>query len=266
MAEIVSLFTVFVLLHPLPAIGFTLEEPDAIIITTDNQKYDFVVRPTMYLVMPGQAKSALPEGEKVGEVLEPNRFYPSHRAAAYPASGLYPHGSMVPLWTVDWHEVNVVVSEDGHHLARLAWSRGSDLNHPAIMFYEDGKEIRSWSMRELVRNNPLCLIQEGWYFGMGQTGHSGNVLRISNGREQTVVFNMTTGEMLERTMSKCSLEFPRIPSLGLWSSATEDPLERIEQDEDHQTNYGVLLSIALGIVIILLQTKKAHKKRNRTDD
>jgi hypothetical protein len=271
------LFGIGCITIPMAALGLTLVKLDAIIITTENQKYDFVMRPSMLQAgMPGEAKPPLaqsgemilnfPKNHKGREILDPHRFNSISIASEYPASGLYDHGSKVPIWTVDWHEVDVVVAEDGHHLSRLAWNYGSDLNHPAIIFYEDGKEIRSWSMRELVDNNPLCLLKEGWYFGLDLENHSGDEIRISTRRGQTVILSLLTGEMIERTISQCPLEFPRIPELGLWSTTIQDPQASIELDEDHKTNYGVLLSFALGIVIILLQTRTAHKERNRSDD
>jgi hypothetical protein len=283
-ARIVRLFTLLGLLQPLLAHSRTVVKSDSLILTTDNQKYDFVMRPSSDHLTgcatspPMAARSGGPKDERVppsehtmGRLIINRSAWDSFcdrsvRASQYPVSGLYDHGSKVPIWTVDWHEVSVVVAEDGHHLSRLAWDYGSDLNHPAIIFYEDGKEIRSWSMRELVDNNPLCLLKEGWHFGLDLENHSGDEIRISTRGGQTVIFSLLTGEMIERTISQCPLEFPRIPELGLWSTTIQDPQASIELDEDHKTNYGVLLSIALGIVIILLQTRKAHKERNRSDD
>ena len=283
--RILWLFTLLGLLQPWLAHSHTVVKSDSLILTTDNQKYDFVMRPssdhltgcaTRPLL---RAKSGRPKNEVVhppkdtmGRMIIYGEAWGSlcersMRASQYPASGLYLHGgSKVPIWTVDWHEVDVVVSEDGHHLSRLAWNYGSDLNHPAIIFYEDGKEIRSWSMKDLVRNNPLCLFKDGWYFGVDLEDHSGEQIRVSTRRGQSILFKLTTGEMIERTVSDCSFQMPRLPDFQLMSPTTYDLREDLQENEHEMIKFLALLIISVGILIVLLHSRKEYKDRNRTDD
>jgi hypothetical protein len=68
----------------------------------------------------------------------------------YPKSGLYRNdGSSTPLWTVDWYSFSVEVSSDGRHLAKYGpWAQG--YGELALAFYEDGKEIASYRVDQLV--------------------------------------------------------------------------------------------------------------------
>jgi hypothetical protein len=283
-ARVVRLFTLLGLLQPLLAHSRTVVKSDSLILTTDNQKYDFVMRPNSENTSgcatrpPLRAKSGGPKNEvahppedTMGRLIIYRGAWDSFcessmRASQYPASGLYHHGgSKVPIWTVDWHEVDVVVSEDGHHLSRLAWNYGPDLNHPAIIFYEDGKEIRSWSMKDLVKNNPLCLLKDGWYYGVDLEDHSGEKIRVSTRRGQSILFKLTTGEMVERTVSDCSFQMPRLPDFQLMSPTTHD-LRDLQENEHEMIKFLALLIISVGILIVLLHSRKEYKDRNRTDD
>lgn len=277
-----GLFAICCITISLPAFSHKIVKSDAIIITTDNQKYDFVMRPN-----PSGSVPPPPEGEaRLNEqilanvsntmgrrIIDPRIYDPlaeiKARASQYPASGLYLHGSKVPIWTVGWHEVDLVVAEDGHHLARMAWNYGSDMTHPAIIFYEDGKEIRSWSMRELVDNNPLCLLKEGWYFGLDQKGHSGDEVRISTRRGQTVIFNLTTGVMIERTLSDCHLQMPNLFDIRLWNPITHglrEEFEKLEGKEHQMNRLLALVVISFGIIIVLLHSKKEYMHKRLSDD
>ena len=71
----------------------------------------------------------------------------------YPASGLYPNnGSNKPLWTVPWYEFDVDVASDGKHLVRWGpWPRTGDrFDTLALAFYENGREIKRYRVRDLV--------------------------------------------------------------------------------------------------------------------
>jgi hypothetical protein len=70
----------------------------------------------------------------------------------YPASGLYRKGSTKALWTVDWYSFSVSACSDGEHLVRFGpWARSSDNgNTLAVGFYRSGKEIKSYTVRDLV--------------------------------------------------------------------------------------------------------------------
>jgi hypothetical protein len=68
----------------------------------------------------------------------------------YSSSGLYPNdGSIKPLWEMGQYSWKVFVPSDGIHLARPApWP--STASDEALSFYEHGKMIRSYRVRDLV--------------------------------------------------------------------------------------------------------------------
>ena len=203
-------------------------------------------------------------------------FFAMERAiiGKYPVSGLYPHGSIVPIWTVDWHDVNVVVSGDGHHLARVNWNYDDDLNHPAITFYEDGKELRSWSMKDLVDNNVWCLLESGTYFGIelkrhiepgNNTASALDEVHFLTTRGQSLRFNLASGELVERTVNQCEVRLTLFSDMR-GEAPHVKPLQEIQLNDDHQSNHWVLLVVGAGIFIILLHSKRTYRKTKTTKD
>ncbi len=69
----------------------------------------------------------------------------------YSQSGLYKNdGSTTPLWTVDWYG-SVDLSSDGHHLIRWGpWPLMGHYAETALTFCEDGREINSYRIDQLV--------------------------------------------------------------------------------------------------------------------
>jgi hypothetical protein len=81
--------------------------------------------------------------------------------AKYPRSGLYRNdGSSTPLWTVDWYSDSIALSSDGIHLCSLAGDV-QDLSSEALVFYENGEEIRRHTVGDLVRS----MKDLSWSFG-----------------------------------------------------------------------------------------------------
>ena len=265
--------------NPSSSFGNKIRQRDALIVTTAYQMYDFVMMPSQ--PPPPKSKSAvpLPEG-KAGErrIIDPNvyDFYATERAiiGKYRASGLYPHGSIVPIWTVDWHDVNVVVSGDGHHLARMHWNYDDDLNHPEITLYEDGKELRMWSMKDLVNNNVWCLLKSGLYLGLelkrhiepgeNRTGAFDEVDFVTT-RGQSLRFNLATGELVERTINQCELRLPYLFDMR-WDAPHVNPLQEIGLNDDHPSNQWLLLTLGVGVFVILFQSRKNHRKHQKTKE
>ena len=75
----------------------------------------------------------------------------------YSQSGLYRNdGSTTPLWIVDWYASDVEISSDGHHLVKYGpWPSGSRIHlgnygELAFAFYDDGREIQSYQVGQLV--------------------------------------------------------------------------------------------------------------------
>jgi len=81
----------------------------------------------------------------------------------YPSSGLYRNdGTITPLWTVDWWTAkdSVFVSSDGEHLARVQTDPGPEIDEAALVFYERGKELKRYTMRDLVSNPELYWVSD----------------------------------------------------------------------------------------------------------
>ena len=83
----------------------------------------------------------------------------------YPSSGMYlADGSNVPIWTVDWYELDVFVSSDGEHLVRIGpWpllaggesdpsKLTTNLQQLAVAFYERGKLLKKYAIADLIKN------------------------------------------------------------------------------------------------------------------
>jgi len=70
----------------------------------------------------------------------------------YQRSGLYRKSDPgTPLWTVDWYAFEVFPSADGAHLARI-WPWAATPEAPAVTFYRSGQELRTYRVRDLVRD------------------------------------------------------------------------------------------------------------------
>jgi len=70
----------------------------------------------------------------------------------YKHSGLYKNdGSSTPLWTINWFARTVIPDSDGKHLVRFGpWASSTyDL---AVSFYKEGKQINSYRVRDLVKD------------------------------------------------------------------------------------------------------------------
>lgn len=121
----------------------------------------------------------------------------------YPTSGLYRRGSNKPLWTVDWYSLDVRACSDGVHLVRfgppaLFTADGKTL---AVAFYRSGKKIRSYAVRDLIRNYKELPRTMSSYQWMKSNGFDdvGKRLRIevfrghNNASGRTMLFDITTG-------------------------------------------------------------------------
>lgn len=104
--------------------------------------------------VPDEYTQSVADGKYLFVMLAPPRwrnFNSLHKK--YPASGLYlNNGSKVPLWRVDWYAFKVQVASDGRHMVRWGdWPRSGDkFETLAVSFYKDGRELKSYRVKDLV--------------------------------------------------------------------------------------------------------------------
>lgn len=141
-------------------------------------------------------------------------------------SGLYPVGSSVPFWTVDWYAwpSQVVLSHSGEYVA-VSFPMFTKDSH-ALFFCSKGKSIRTWGAEEVdpeqvrslnaqtprerstrgygwpefgLRLNQATVSKDGYFELPTQSGH--------------VAFSIATGEMLRKPQPPAiaPLKFPEDP-------------------------------------------------------
>jgi hypothetical protein len=134
----------------------------------------------------------------------------------YPASGMYRNdGSTAPLWTVEWYDYAVFPADDGVHLvrehgsARLATFIGKrmpedkareQLDGPALSFLENGKVLKTYTVRELVTTPdelPHSLTHVMW-MSDGTVTRDGRRFVLTTQDAHQVVFDLATGEVVGR--------------------------------------------------------------------
>ncbi len=160
-----------------PAIADTPAPPRDYVKETENGQYVFVM-----LAPPERWVSKDPEIRK-----------------AYGASGLYRNdGSSTPLWTIDWYSFTVYPASDGRHIVRMGpWA--SSVDQLALAFYENGKELKSYLIRDLVKN--LLMLKHTvshffWQKELKYNDKEGTIL-ITTHDDQVYLFSVKTGEKVK---------------------------------------------------------------------
>jgi len=116
----------------------------------------------------------------------------------YMQSGLYKNdGSTAPLWVVYWYAFGVYPSSDGRHLVRMGpWASSTD--QLALSFHENGKEIKQYLIRDLVRDEKKLRYTVSHFFWNSElrfNDKEGTIfLKTTDGR--TYLFSVKTGEIL----------------------------------------------------------------------
>lgn len=106
-------------------------------------------------VLPRDYTRAVAGGKYTFVMLAPKGSHADARTRRkYHSSGLYPAKSTKPLWAVDWncHSEGAVVSSDGHHMVAFGGMPGiGNYDAWAATFYIDGKEVKHYTVKDLVR-------------------------------------------------------------------------------------------------------------------
>ena len=115
-------------------------------------------------------------------------------------------GTEKALWKVSgWYSFKVFVPDGGQYLVRMGnWSSGcgASAEDLAVVFYKQGKQLKSYSTADLIRNPKAveCSISHYvWYRqikGLSpQDPHHFSLVTLEN---REIVFNVTTGEIHRR--------------------------------------------------------------------
>ena len=113
------------------------------------------------------------------------------------------------LWKSNgWYSFEVYLSNDGMYLVRMGnWPRGHELSaqHLAIAFYKEGKLLKSYSTKDLVKNSSAIQVTVSHYFWKDKAP----VFHAYEKRFQLVtidkieyVFDITNGEIISKKIKK----------------------------------------------------------------
>lgn len=142
---------------------------------SENQEYVFVM---------------LAPGEGAQRDLDIRRIYRQ--------SGLYQNdGTSTSLWTVDWYAFEVFPSSDGEHLVRMGpWA--SSTEQLAVAFYQNGKEITRYQIKDLVRDESKLMHTVSHFFWRSELSYDDKqtVLLLKTIDNQTYRFSAATGQIL----------------------------------------------------------------------
>jgi hypothetical protein len=116
----------------------------------------------------------------------------------YAQSGLYrADGSRTPLWTVAWYAFEVFPSSDGEHLVRM-WPWASSTDDPAVFFYKRGKEVKTYRIKDLVRDDSQLVRSVSFLHWRGALTYNDRdaVLFLMTLDNRVYRFSVRTGEIL----------------------------------------------------------------------
>jgi hypothetical protein len=189
------------------------------------------------LVIPYGYSKPTPNGEYLFVMLAPagwldrlpDRYRVESRrlAETFRHSGLYSKLSATPLWTVDWYSFRTYPLADGVHLVRLfadstqtaqyissrlpKAEEERQLEGRAVGFYENGKLVREYRVRDLV-TNPDDLkhsVKHVIWIAGEALDRTGTKFILNTQDQNQITFDAKTGEILHR--GKVGTESPRMP-------------------------------------------------------
>lgn len=153
---------------------------------------------------PRDYKKVTENNEYVFVMLAPDegaKHQDSATRGIYKQSGLYRNdGSTTPLWAVYWYAFEVYPSSDGKHLVRMGpWA--SSTEQLALSFYRDGKEIRSYRIRDLVRDETKLSRTVSHFFWRSELRYDDKrgLVFLKTRDNQTYWFSVKTGEIEQET-------------------------------------------------------------------
>jgi len=105
------------------------------------------------------------------------------------------------MWkTNGWYSFQTFITDDGKYLIRLGnWPRGESPSEKdlAIAFYNKGKLIKSYSTRELIKNDSLVVVTVSHYMFMkDEPSLTDYYFQLKTIDEIVYEFDVRTGEIL----------------------------------------------------------------------
>lgn len=117
----------------------------------------------------------------------------------YKESGLYSNdGSSKPLWTVYWYSFEVYPSSDGKHIVRMGpWASSTD--QLALAFYENGKDLKQYFIKDLVRDELKLRYTVSHFFWKSDLKFNDkeDTISLKTTDGQSYLFSVKTGEIIK---------------------------------------------------------------------
>lgn len=115
----------------------------------------------------------------------------------YPSSGMYLNDdSTQPLWTVDWHSVQVFVSSDGEHVIRMGGYQ-TEFSGEALTFFKRNEILGSYKIGDLIDFRPIPVTPGSidWEESLS-LDDANQTFSVFTPNKERYVFSFTNGEML----------------------------------------------------------------------
>jgi hypothetical protein len=190
----------------------------------------------------------------------------------YPTSGLYRNdGSTTPLWTAEYisWKTGVTLSSDGHHMVVWrGWPSDSTYNDTALTFYEDGRLLRSYRVKDLVvypEDLPHSASHYQWVLDSSLDDARG-LLTVEALTHEKYVFALSTGQPISNSIPSVRERPPGrkvVPVSTIVIREADTPATNTRR-EDHTMAMGLLLSGGgLGTLFagVSILSRKARRKR-----
>lgn len=113
----------------------------------------------------------------------------------YRQSGLYRTHPLTPLWSVSWYAFKVFPASDGEHLIRMGpWASSPD--QLALAFYANGREIKQYLIRDLVKDPSRLRYTVSHFFWLAEASYDDKtqLFHVKTVDSQPYTFSILTGE------------------------------------------------------------------------
>lgn len=191
----------------------------------------------------------------------------------YHEAGLYRNdGSTTPLWTIDWFAYSVDVASDGRHLVRWGpWANTGEYEELAVAFYEDGKEIKRYRIRDLVaepQKLPESASHLKWRLYSNFDDRRGRLTIITLNNER-YTFDIRSGEILTKSQPTSTTPSPTedaIQSITPTSTASSTPTSTASSAMGTAQSVSSITTLLVGVSLLLVVSGIAVVSMRRRAD
>jgi|GEM_PF-3295878 len=191
----------------------------------------------------------------------------------YPTSGLYKNdGSTTPLWTAEYisWRTGITLSSDGHHM--IVWggwpSDSNSYSDTALTFYEDGRLLRRYRVKDLVvypEDLPHSASHYQWVLEYSLDDVHG-LLTVEAYTHEKYVFSLSTGQPISNSIPSVRERPPGRKVVPVSTIVIREDATTVTNTrrEDYTMAMGLLLSGGgLGTLFagVSILSRKARRKR-----